>query len=177
MRLGPGRRLVLLSVAAAALVVLIPSAAAASGGQTMSSAQMTLTVTLAGTGTGWVTSTTTTTSTTQQGISCGTICSAQFLVGTGIDLKAQSATGSTFAGFSTLSGSDCFPGYSHGGVVGNHCTADLEADTVVQVAFNTKPPPCIVLGLKGKTLANAKRFIKEPPLQGREDHPCLVPGR
>jgi beta-lactam-binding protein with PASTA domain len=60
---------------------------------------------------------------------------------------------------STVSGSDCLS-ETHGGVGANVCDTILEGDTVVQATFNLRPPPCIVPGLKGRTLANAKRLLK-----------------
>src|SRR5262249_19007693 len=56
-------------------------------------ATVSLTVTKSGTGTGTVTS-------NPSGISCGTVCSANFVAGSTVALTAAAAGGSTFAGWS-----------------------------------------------------------------------------
>jgi hypothetical protein len=156
MRFGPGRRLVVSLLAACAL--FMPGATGASAA---AEAQATLTVTLAGTGIGWVTGVSGTAN--QPVISCGTVCSAQFPVGTVVELRAQSATGSASAApnpWSNVSGSDCDV-ETHGGVGTNVCDTLLEGNTVVQATFNIKPKPCFVPGVKSETLARAKVRIKE----------------
>ena len=121
--------------------------------------QVTLTVTVNGAGSGWVTS-------TPAGISCSTVCSAQFPLNTYVQLAAQSATGSMFdAPFLTLSGSVCGT-TTHGGLGADICQTFLDSDTAVQATFDTKPPPCIVPGVRGKTLFNAERFV--------ENHNCGI---
>lgn len=152
-----GRRIVVSSVWAAALVVLIPSAAAALRGQasgsatnTTGGASVTLTVSLAGNGEGWVTS-------YPPGISCGTICSAQFPDGTMVQLGPTPAAQSTFARWSPPS--ECPGGIPHEPTV---CQIFLEAsagDVSVQATFNPKPPSCTVPGVTGKTLADAETAL------------------
>ena len=77
-----------------------------------------------------------------------------------VDLNPQTATGSTFAGWSTVSGSDCESLGAHGGVGSDTCEILLEGDTVVQATFDVKPAPCLVPGLRGKTFVGAKRDLK-----------------
>jgi len=148
---------------AAALVVMTPSAAAASHGRAPEPATnatvgslVTLTVSIAGSGGGWITS-------NPAGISCGSICSAEFPDGTEVFLAETPVIGSTFGSWSTTPPYTCFqydikdPGT---------CLIDL-ADTVgtaasVQATFNLNPglPPCIVPGVEGKTLAKAEALIR-----------------
>jgi PASTA domain len=166
MRPRLGKRLVVALVAGCALVVFGTAGASAARPQPTSGRptssrpsaaadpQATLTVTVTGTGTGWVTS-------SPAGISCGTVCSAQFPLNTSVQLKAQSATGSMFAApWTTVSGSDC-NSETHGGVGNNYCETLLEGDTAVQAAFNLDPKSCWVPGVTSHTLAWAKTRIKQ----------------
>jgi hypothetical protein len=150
MRLGPGRRLVVSSLAACGLLLL-----GATGSSSAAEAQGTLTVTLAGAGSGWITGVVVNGSASRLVISCGTICSARLPLGTDVQLTAQSADNSTFANWSGSCEAD-----SHGGIGGNSCQALLEGDTVVQATFNLMTPPCIVPGLRGRTLATAKHLLR-----------------
>ena len=115
-----------------------------------SAAKATLTVSTAGTGTGWVTS-------DPAGISCGTICSAQFAVGTTVMLKGTPAVGST-AGYS----GNCQPVARPKFVVGPPwCKIALTGDTSVRFTFSVASEPCFVPNLKGRTLANAKLKLEQ----------------
>jgi hypothetical protein len=102
-----------------------------------------LTITKSGTGSGTVTSNT-------GGISCGTLCSADFDAGTAVTLTATPGGGSRFAGWSGACG----------GTVS--CTITMDAAKTAAATFNQvlKPAPsCVVPNVKGKSLAIAKRRI------------------
>ena len=161
------RRMFLAAVAVAAAVLVVPTLwpAAASDGRSQRSftvsalpAPVTLTVSLLGKGTGWVTS-------YPAGISCGTICSAQFPDATTVYLMATPATGSTLANFATTP-----PPYLCGVVIGDRtavpdeCQIFLSTDTgpeaSVQATFNVTPPLCIVPGVERLTLATAELHIR-----------------
>ena len=146
-RLGSGARLL-----AVAAFVLILSPAAASGAERASSAQLTVTVSLTGTGTGSVSS-------DPAGISCPTVCSAQFADGTLVRLMAEADPGSKLGGFTT-SGTTC-PGLGVGpptpGI--RYCQFFLDASTgnvSVQMTFGLKPP-CVVPRIEGRTVSYAIR--------------------
>jgi hypothetical protein len=143
---------------AALCVTLVFAAAAAAGtatnrsnGQNLASAlapKVTLSVSNAGKGTGWVTS-------APAGISCGTVCSGNFAVGTTVTLTAQPAVGSTFGGYSGT----CTPVAPPKLSGGPSCKVTLNGDTSVQATFNVTPEPCFVPNLKGRLLANAKQKL------------------
>jgi hypothetical protein len=117
--------------------------------------QATLTVSMTGPGMGWVTS-------DPAGIRCGSVCSAQFAVGTTLKLFRIVAPGSTFAGISE----PCK-------AVGNkevgyaYCTVTLLGDTSVQATFNIAPPvppppkPCSVPKVRGMDLWSARYTLKQ----------------
>ena len=81
-----------------------------------------LTVARAGTGSGRVAS-------APPGIDCGSTCSRSFAEGTVVQLSAQPAAGSTFAGWSgACSGT-------------GDCSMPISADVTVTATFNAVPPP------------------------------------
>jgi hypothetical protein len=85
--------------------------------------QATLSVATAGTGSGTVSS-------SPAGISCGSMCSAQFDARTQVTLTATPASGSTFAG------------WSGGGCSGTGtCTVTLSTDQTITATFTANPPP------------------------------------
>jgi hypothetical protein len=149
------------ALAVAIFVLILPPAAASGGAASMSStqvAQVTLTVSIAGTGIGVVESYPSPL-TYPQGISCPSICSAQFADGTLVDLHVLTDEGSNFEGFS-----GCYPVYvplppPDGGT---DCLITMDSQlgptASVQVTFNLV---CVVPGVKGRTLARAKALIRE----------------
>ena len=152
-------------IATASLVALTLSPAAASDGRTQRSftvsvdpAPVTLTVPDAGAGTGWVTS-------YPAGISCGTVCSAQFPSGTTVALYARTAIGSMFGGWATtpppyLCGRPIGPAFPPGTSECDIFLDDSAGESAsVQATFKIAYP-CIAPGVKRETLANAKRSIK-----------------
>jgi 6-phosphogluconolactonase (cycloisomerase 2 family) len=85
----------------------------------------TLTVSLPGVGSGTVTS-------TPAGIDCGTVCTQDYTVGTGITLTATADTGSTFAGWTA---GPCT------GTSTATCAVTINADTSVAARFTLDTPP------------------------------------
>lgn len=79
----------------------------------------TLSVTLAGAGTGTVSS-------TPDGIACGAVCSADWLVGTTVTLTATPAGGSSFAGWS---------GACSAAAIASTCVVSLAANAAVTASF------------------------------------------
>ena len=137
---------------------LIFAAAAAAGTSTSrpgaagAADQATLTVSIAGQGAGSVTS-------DPAGISCGTICSAQFAVGTVVKLVAQAAAGSQFDGLEgTELTATCVGGKN---IPGHLCsyTVTLTGDASVQATFSVVPP-CVVPRVKGYILYVAKQRLR-----------------
>lgn len=140
---------------------LVFVAAAAAGATTNRSSavdQVTLTVSRGGAGAGSVTS-------DPAGITCGTICSARFAVGTTVVLTAQSSLGSD-GGFSAFAGysENCTP-FARATSEPDKlprplpwCKVTLSGDTTVRATFQYFPP-CIVPSVKGMTVNNAKRRL------------------
>jgi len=79
----------------------------------------TLSVTLAGAGTGTVSS-------TPDGIACGTVCSADWLIGTSVTLIATPSSGSSFAGWS---------GACSAAAAASTCVVSLAANAAVTASF------------------------------------------
>jgi hypothetical protein len=136
----------------AALVFAAATAADTSAGRAGAADQATLTVSIAGSGAGWVTS-------EPAGISCGTICSASFAVGTTVTLTATPAVGSTAA----IGSSNCLipkppPGWK-GPVPRGSCKVTLSADTSVQATFSLIPP-CVVPNVRGYILYVARQRLR-----------------
>jgi hypothetical protein len=152
MRFWRGKRFVIASVASCALLVLGAAGASAAKSHASSDPEVTLTVTITGPGTGWVTGV---------GISCGTVCSAQFPAETYQTLTVQAGAGSTIAGLSNCTGS----GVGQPPPTGRaECDFFLDAgDQSVEVTFGLPRPTCIVPGLRGTTLAHAKSLLLNHP--------------
>jgi hypothetical protein len=161
-RFDSWRRLVVSAVAAAALVALIPLAASASRGYAAESAantavasQVTLTVSITGNGGGWVTS-------NPAGISCGSICSAQFPDGTVVDMGYEPAVGSAFVDWSMTPPYQCL-------VISKFsdtCEFTLDASlgpASIQATFNSIRPAlrCTVPRVEGRILWKAETRIRE----------------
>lgn len=161
LRLSLTRWWVGLAAGSVLLALGVAGASAAGATPRETADQVTLTVTFAGTGQGLVETS------PPSGIDCASTCSAQFPVGTSVSLIARAISsaapllkGSAFAGWSSVSGSNCVPD-THGGIGGNQCyTTDLSGDTTIQATFNLKPWPCVAPAVKGRTLATAKLFLK-----------------
>ena len=83
----------------------------------------TLSVTLAGAGSGTVSS-------TPDGIACGTVCSADWLLGTSVTLTATPAGGSAFAGWS---------GACSAAATAGACVLSLAANAAVTASFGPAP--------------------------------------
>jgi hypothetical protein len=160
MRLGLTRWWVWLAAGSVLLALGAAGASAAGPTPRETADQVTLTVTFAGTGEGLVETS------PPSGIDCASVCSAQFPVNSGgvyLIARAVRTTsllkGSTFAGWSSVSGSNCVPD-THAGLGANQCFMDLSGDTTIQATFNLEPWPCVAPAVKGRTLATAKQFIK-----------------
>lgn len=104
----------------------------------------TLTVVHDGAGAGTVTS-------SPAGIDCTVTCSHAFTAGTQVTLTATADSDSVFEGWSIAGCSRTAP-----------CAVTLSSDMTVAAAFEINPPTakCVVPKLKGKTLAAAKRAIR-----------------
>ena len=116
----------------------LTSAAAVTAGFTkVAEAKRTLSVSRSGNGTGTVTSSPT-------GIDCGTACSHTYPSGARVTLKASTAKGSRFAGWSgACAGSGA-------------CTLTMSASKSVKASFFRT---CVVPAVKGETLRAAKRTL------------------
>ncbi|HJU36504.1 MAG TPA: PASTA domain-containing protein [Gaiellaceae bacterium] len=146
----------------AAALALVPSAAAASRGQAPGSVTHTtggapVTVTVSVVGDGMVVS-------SPPGISCGSTCSAQFPNGTEIFLGPLPVVGWGFGDWSVTPPYLCQALNPHD-PSGCELTLDDSFGTTVslQATFTrlpSPPPHCTVPGLKGKTLARAKVFLR-----------------
>ena len=111
----------------------------------------TLTVARNGTGSGRVAS-------APPGIDCGTSCSGSFAEGTVVQLSAQPASGSTFAGWSgACSGT-------------GDCSVTINADATVMATFNAVPPPapdeCAGLGIPAAP--GTPRSYRQMPLRSAD---------
>jgi len=84
----------------------------------------TLSVMLAGAGTGTVSS-------TPDGIACGTVCSADWLIGTSVTLTATPSSGSSFAGWS---------GACSAAAAASTCVVSLAANAAVTASFTPATP-------------------------------------
>ena len=150
------------SVAAAALA-LVPSAAAASRGQapesvthTTGGAPVTLTVSVIGDGI--------VVSDPEAGISCASTCSAQFPSGTFVDLGGLPVVGWGFADWSTTPSDSCATLVLRLRDCNIFLDDSIGTSVSVQATFTplpSPPPRCTVPGLKGRTLARAKIFLRE----------------
>jgi hypothetical protein len=131
------------AIAATACVLLVPAEASATLNPTPLTTY-TLTVVHGGQGAGRVTS-------SPAGIDCISTCSHAFPAGTQVTLTATANSDSVFEGWSR---SDCLGTAP--------CTVTLSSDLTVNTAFemNAGTAPCVVPKLRGKTLAAAKRAIR-----------------
>jgi hypothetical protein len=109
----------------------------------------TLSVTLAGAGSGTVSS-------TPDGIACGTVCSADWLVGTAVTLTATPSGGSSFAGWSgacsaAATASTCVVSLASNAAV----TANFGPAATTTTTTTTTPDVAVVPHLVGLKLATA----------------------
>jgi len=100
----------------------------------------------------------------EAGISCGSTCSAQLPNGTVVDLGALPVTGWGFESWSATTPYVCI---SLTARIPSECelTLDDSLGTALSVQATfvplpSRPPRCTVPGLKGRTLARAKVFLK-----------------
>ena len=81
------------------------------------------------------------------GIACGKKCSAGYVYGTRVTLRAKAVRGSKFSGWS-------------GACKGTHnCKVTMNGDVAVKAKFVLRP--CVVPNVVGKSLSAAKRAIKK----------------
>ena len=143
---------VLVAVAAAAFTQAASAVPPTSAAPAVS--QVTLTVSTAGTGMGWVTS-------DPAGISCGTICSAQFPVGTSVTLEGHPGAGSTWAWHSAGGPACTAVGPPKSSGLAPLCNVLLSDNASVEWIFNLVPTPCYVPRLKGRTLRGAEQELAQ----------------